>query len=168
MNTFVETMQKMSSLDKRELVLEEITGEQLKKDIKAEIDILEKQFEKSCILFVEETQDSFYGDREVILEVTENLLSNALRYAKQQIKIELSVAKEKVQICVKDDGIGFGKNIEEITKPFYQQNIKDSLKHAGLGMYISRLYCEKHGGRLLLENGENTGAVITAVFRRIA
>lgn len=35
-------------------------------------------------------------------------------------------------------------------------------------MYISRLYCEKHGGRLLLENGENTGAVITAVFRRIA
>lgn len=168
MNTFVETMQKMSSLDKRELVLEEITGEELKKDIQAEIDILEKQFEKSCILFVEETQDSFYGDREVILEVTENLLSNALRYAKQQIKIELSVAKEKVRICVKDDGIGFGKNIEEITKPFYQQNIKDSLKHAGLGMYISRLYCEKHGGRLLLENGENTGAVITAVFRRIA
>jgi signal transduction histidine kinase len=37
-----------------------------------------------------------------------------------------------------------------------------------MGMYISRLYCEKHGGQLLLENEENGGAVITAVFHRIA
>ena len=57
---------------------------------------------------------------------------------------------------------------EEVTKLFYQQNIKDSLKHTGMGMYISRLYCEKHGGQLLLENEENGGAVITAVFHRIA
>lgn len=35
-------------------------------------------------------------------------------------------------------------------------------------MYISRLYCEKHGGRLILENDEQGGAVVTAVFRRIA
>lgn len=168
MDTFVETMRKMSSLDKRELISEKITGEQLKKEIQAEIDIFERQSEKCCVLFYEEMKESFYGDKEVILEVTENLLLNALRYAKQQIEIRLSVTREEVRICVEDDGMGFGKNIKEVTKPFYQQNMKDSLKHAGLGMYISRLYCEKHGGRLLLENGENVGAVITAVFRRIA
>lgn len=168
MDTFVETMRKMSSLDKRELISEKITGEQLKKEIQAEIDIFERQSEKCCVLFYEEMKESFYGDKEVILEVAENLLLNALRYAKQQIEIRLSVTREEVRICVEDDGMGFGKNIKEVTKPFYQQNMKDSLKHAGLGMYISRLYCEKHGGRLLLENGENVGAVITAVFRRIA
>lgn len=168
MDTFVETMRKMSSLDKRELISEKITGEQLKKEIQAEIDIFERQSEKCCVLFYEEMKESFYGDKEVILEVTENLLLNALRYAKQQIEIHLSVTREEVRICVEDDGMGFGKNIKEVTKPFYQQNMKDSLKHAGLGMYISRLYCEKHGGRLLLENRENVGAVITAVFRRIA
>lgn len=168
MDTFVETMRKMSSLDKRELISEKITGEQLKKEIQAEIDIFERQSEKCCVLFYEEMKESFYGDKEVILEVTENLLLNALRYAKQQIEIHLSVTREEVRICVEDDGMGFGKNIKEVTKPFYQQNMKDSLKHAGLGMYISRLYCEKHGGKLLLENGENVGAVITAVFRRIA
>lgn len=168
MDIFVETMRKMSSLDKRDLIPEEITGEQLKKEIQAEINIFERQSGKCRVLFYEKIKDNFYGDKEVILEVTENLLSNALRYARQQIEIRLSVTKEEVQICVKDDGMGFGKNIEEVTKPFYQQNMKDSLKHAGLGMYISRLYCEKHGGRLLLENGENVGAVITAVFRRIA
>lgn len=168
MDTFVENMRKMSSLDKRELISEKITGEQLKKEIQAEIDIFERQSEKCCVLFYEEMKESFYGDKKVILEITENLLLNALRYAKQQIEIRLSVTREEVRICVEDDGMGFGKNIKEVTKPFYQQNMKDSLKHTGLGMYISRLYCEKHGGRLLLENGENVGAVITAVFRRIA
>ena len=47
-------------------------------------------------------------------------------------------------------------------------NVKDSLKHSGMGMYISRLYCEKHGGQLLIENEKQSGAVITAVFHRIA
>lgn len=37
-----------------------------------------------------------------------------------------------------------------------------------MGMYISRLYCEKHGGQLLIENEKQSGAVITAVFHRIA
>ena len=46
--------------------------------------------------------------------------------------------------------------------------MKDSLKHTGIGMYISRLYCEKHGGQLLIENEEQNGTVITAVFHRVA
>lgn len=168
MDSFVETMRKMSSLDNRELVSEEITGEQLKREIQSEINILKKQVKKYCVLYCEGLDHSFYGDKEVILEVTENLLSNALRHARQRIEVYLSVTGEEVRINVKDDGTGFGEAIEEVTKPFYQKNVKDSLKHAGLGMYISRLYCEKHGGRLLLENGKNTGAVITAIFCRIA
>ena len=51
---------------------------------------------------------------------------------------------------------------------FYQQNVQDSLKHSRMSMYISRLYCEKHGGQLLIENEKRSGAVITAVFHRIA
>ena len=57
---------------------------------------------------------------------------------------------------------------QKATELFYQQNVKDSLKHSGMGMYISRLYCEKHGGQLLIENEKQSGAVITAVFHRIA
>lgn len=168
MDVFVETMRKMSSLDMREMVIENITGQQLKKDIQAELDILEKESEKQCILQCVTSNDVFCGDKEVILEVTENLLSNALRYAKKQVKITISVTFAEVRIHVEDDGNGFQADVEEVTKLFYRQNIKDSLKHAGIGMYISRLYCEKHGGRLLLENGEKDGAAITAVFCRIA
>lgn len=168
MDVFVETMRKMTSLDMRELTPQTITAEQLKNDIQAELDILEKKYKKRCVLQSTAAKDAFFGDREVILEVTENLLSNALRYGKEQIEIMISVTYMEVIIHVKDDGTGFQADMEEVTKLFYQQNSKDSLKHAGIGMYISRLYCEKHGGQLLIGNGETKGAVITAVFHRIA
>lgn len=168
MNTFVESMRKMSSLDARELRTGEITLKQLKTEIQAELNVLEKKSGKSCSLKYSETEERFSGDKEVILEVTENLLSNALRYAKTKVEIAVALTYSELRICVKDDGTGFTVDKEEATRLFYQQNIKDSLKHAGIGMYISRLYCEKHGGQLLLENEEHGGAAITATFHRIA
>lgn len=168
MDVFVETMRKMNSLEQRTLVSDLITSEQMKADIQAEIVILEAENEKQVVLDVPEISESFLGDKEVILEVTENLLSNALRHARKQIKVKVCVASRELKISVEDDGSGFSENVETVTKAFHQQNVKDSLNHTGLGMYISRVYCEKHGGKLLLENKKTGGAVVTAIFRRIA
>lgn len=168
MDTFVETMRKMNSLDTREFVVEEITSKQLKVDIRAELDVFEKKSGKQCELECVETAEKFLGDKEVILEVIENLLSNAVRYAKTKVKMEVLLTCSELQIRVKDDGVGFTVDKQKATELFYQQNVKDSLKHSGMGMYISRLYCEKHGGQLLIENEKQSGAVITAVFHRIA
>lgn len=167
MNLFLETMQKMNSLDKRELLSNEMTAEQLKQEIQSELDIFEKTSGKLLVLNVDESEERFFGDKEIILEVMENLLSNAFRYAKERVEIYVQVSALELKISVSDDGSGFEKDSEEVTKAFYQHNMKDSLKHTGLGMYISRLYCEKHGGKLLVENNKNTGAVVTAIFRRI-
>lgn len=168
MDIFVETIRKMSSLEQRKLLQGKITAAQLKSDVQAELDILEKTSEKRIVLQVSGTEEVFLGDKEMILEVTENLLSNALRYAKKEVEIIIYVSRPELRICVKDDGNGFEESVEEVTKAFYQQNVKDSLKHTGMGMYISRLYCEKHGGKLIVENKEQSGAAVTAIFRRIA
>lgn len=167
MDHFVETMRKMSSLEQRTLLSRPITAKELEDDIKTELVVLEAEKEKQVVLELREIGDVFLGDKEVILEVTENLLSNALRYAKKQIIINVSVTQQELKICVEDDGSGFDRDMETVTKAFYQQNVKDSLNHAGMGMYISRLYCEKHGGRLVLENRTTGGAAVTAIFRRI-
>ncbi|MFG6355368.1 MAG: HAMP domain-containing histidine kinase [Acetatifactor sp.] len=167
MDAFVEMMRKLSSLENRKLAPGPISAGQLEKDIQAELVILEKEYGKQCILQASEPTGEFYGDKEIILEVTENLLSNALRYGKRQITILVETGYAELRICVRDDGDGFRDDTEKITEAFYGQNVKDSLKHAGLGMYISRLYCEKHGGKLVLQNDEQGGAVVTALFRRI-
>lgn len=168
MDSFVETMRKLGSLESRELIAAEISTAELEADIRAALAVLEKKYEKRSLLQVSDPAERFYGDKEIILEVTENLLSNAFRYGKQQISILLQTKHDELCVCVRDDGDGFLEDAETLTKAFHGKNIKDSLKHAGIGMYISRLYCEKHGGKLILENEEPGGAVVTAVFRRIS
>lgn len=168
MDAFVETMRKMNSLENRKLITGEISAGQLEKEIQAELAILEKEYKKQCLLQVPEAKEKFWGDKEIILEVAENLLSNAFHYGKQQIVMTVKTGYSELSICVRDDGDGFLEDAEKITQAFYGQNVKDSLKHAGIGMYISRLYCEKHGGKLILGNDEQKGAVVTALFRRIA
>ncbi|MCM1057048.1 MAG: HAMP domain-containing histidine kinase [Firmicutes bacterium] len=160
MDKFVETMGKLNSLEKRTLCSEAITARQLEADLLAEIGILEKDAGKRILLHTVSTEDVFRGDRDIILEVTENLLSNALRYARTEVELTLSLSAGECRICVTDDGTGFSEKAEE--------SAKDSLKHPGLGMYISRLYCEKHGGRLLSGNLPQGGASVTAIFSSIA
>lgn len=167
MDVFVENMRKMNSLENRKLAVQEISIKQLETDIQTELAVFEKEYGKKSVLQVQVSNEIFCGDKEVILEVTENLLSNAFRYAKHQVEIIAKAGYSELSISVRDDGDGFQEKEEKIVEAFHQQNIKDSLKHAGIGMYISRLYCEKHGGKLILENDKQKGAVVTAVFRRI-
>lgn len=167
MDKFVETMRKLSSLERRELLPENLTVRRLQADLLAEIGILEKEAGKRITLHAAASEESFRGDKEIILEVTENLLSNALRYAKGTVEITLSVKAAECRICVTDDGCGFSGFAVNGTEACYPKNTRDSLKHAGMGMYISRLYCEKHGGRLLSGNLQQGGAWVTAVFGRI-
>lgn len=166
MDVFIDSMQKMNSLEHRTLKAERISSAQLEKDIQGELDILGK--EKDIRLSVCQTDEVFQGDQEVIMEVLENLLSNAIRYSRKRIDIKASLTSELLTISVQDDGNGFLEDAEKVTSAFHQKNIKDSLTHTGMGMYLARLYCEKHGGKLLLDNEKSGGAIVTAVFHRIA
>lgn len=166
MDIFIDSMQKISSLEHRQLMAVQISAQQLENDIQGEMDILGK--EKRIRLSVNKSEEIFLGDHDVIMEVMENLLSNALRYAKEQIDVKVFLMPQQLTLSVQDDGNGFQEDTEKVTDAFHQKNIKDSLTHTGMGMYLSRLYCEKHGGYLILENKESGGAVVTAVFHRIA
>ena len=52
------------------------------------------------------------------------------------------------------------------SRPLTTSGLRDDLKHFGLGMYISELYCKKHDGFLTVEN-QSGGACVRAYFRSI-
>ncbi len=165
MNGFIETMRKMNSLGGREVCSQAIDISLLAQLIDNETQMISKEYGKKCSLYAEANSQVFYGDKEIILEVVENLLSNALRYAKDEIQINISLSGDELIAIVSDDGQGFVESPEVVTKAFYHSNPQDDLQHFGLGMYISRVYCEKHGGRLLLGNKKSGGAIVKAIFK---
>ncbi|WP_321019351.1 sensor histidine kinase, partial [Eisenbergiella porci] len=101
---------------------------------------------------------------ELVLEVAENLVSNALRYARTEVAVDIRMAGKELELTVMDDGSGFTVSEQQAVKAYFHSNPQDDLEHSGLGMYISRVYCEKHGGRLAVGNAETGGAVVKAVF----
>ncbi|MBO5354197.1 MAG: HAMP domain-containing histidine kinase [Lachnospiraceae bacterium] len=111
-------------------------------------------------------------DRELFLEVFENLVSNAVRFAKEKIMVTLcrkgtadvgdsgeEAAGRYLCLVVEDDGPGFSEEaLERGMEPFFGSE-KDGRVHFGLGLHICKVICEKHGGKLWLENGASGGRV---------
>lgn len=164
MNAFVEQMRRLSGIEDREIHYEKIETAVLLRYMENTAKVLADREDCRAVIKTENIPESFLGDYSVICEVFENLLGNAVRYARHMILISLEVSEDKLFICLGDDGVGFHGEEDEITKPFYHDNLADDLKHFGLGMYLSKLYCEKHGGKLLLGSADIGGAYVKAGF----
>ncbi len=162
---FTENMRKMSHLEQRELQCSEIELSELVKKIEAEAAMLSKKESKLCKVERVQEQNIVKVDEELVMEVTDNLLENAIRYAQKSIALQIKKKDGFLIISVEDDGIGFVDTEEKVTEPFYHKNPQDDLKHFGLGMYISRIFCEKHGGNLKIYNARQGGAHVEALFK---
>ena len=108
------------------------------------------------------TMDEVRLDKSVLFRIFENLLQNALRYAKKQVRINISQRKDFLILTVEDDGNGFaGKDLEKAATVFYSSDKEG--QHFGIGLSICRILCEKHGGLLSISNNKNKrGACVTA------
>ena len=101
---------------------------------------------------------TFNIDVDVVYRIVENIINNALRYAKKKIKISFEIKNNFLIIIVKDDGIGFSENVLSGNHKLIISNNKDG--HYGMGLTISRILCNKHGGELKLDNDEKNGAKV--------
>ena len=104
-------------------------------------------------------------DIEIVLQVFENLMSNAARYAKSEVSVICKTLNNHLLITVSDDGCGFDvKDIKIATDPFYTTEKKSEGEHFGLGLNICKILCQRHGGYIILKNTKLCGASITAYF----
>lgn len=164
MNAFVEQMRQLSGIEEREMHAEKIETAVLLRYMEQAAKALADREPCHTVIKAEGMPDHFWGDSSIICEVFDNLLGNAVRYARHIVVITMEVKDNMLFISMGDDGEGVHAEAEAITKPFYHDNLADDLKHFGLGMYLSKLYCEKHGGKLLLGSADLGGAYVKAGF----
>lgn len=101
-------------------------------------------------------------DQSVLMQITENLVSNAVRFARQTVLVAFLIEKDRLTITVKDDGSGFPEKLmKNGVQPFQKGN--EDAEHFGMGLYICELLCKKHGGELKIRN-DSFGAAVDAVL----
>lgn len=110
--------------------------------------------------YPEEKISKLFVDSEKIAWVLTNLLSNAIRYSKENGRVVIGARQDDdfVQLYVQD----FGKGID----PRYHQSIFDryfrvpgtKVQGSGLGLSISKDFVEAHGGTLHVESEPGKGS----------
>lgn len=102
-------------------------------------------------------------DHGLFLTVAENLIGNAARFAEKAISIQITLQNDSMTLNIEDDGAGYPLSlVQNGPNPF--ETTSSNSSHFGMGLYSSRILCEKHGGRLILENRVGGGASATAIF----
>lgn len=111
-------------------------------------------------------------DEDILQQVFENLLSNAVRYAQTYVAVQVQEREDGLLLTVADDGGGFSeKGLKNAAEPYYREQKNrtaaesDGADHFGLGLYICRVLCRQHGGWLEITN-RNPGAKVTAFFQK--
>lgn len=93
------------------------------------------------------------GDKQKIIGIFTNLISNAIKYTDEGGRINIMVVDrgEDIRVCVSDTGIGIPeKHLPKIFERFYMVNTTLTRKSEslGLGLSIVREYVKLHGGRI--------------------
>jgi two-component system phosphate regulon sensor histidine kinase PhoR len=121
-------------------------------------------------LLIEEAPDlpRVIADRDQVLQVLHNLISNALKYGRSGSPIRVSVAPAEgaMRICVADEGDGIApEHLPRLTERFYRVDSQRSrtLGGTGLGLAIVKHIVERHRGRLEIDSrlGEGTRVSFT-------
>ncbi len=113
---------------------------------------------------VQDPETVLYADSRIVLQVLDNLLSNAVRFAKSEVEVCLQCEDGYLYLTVQDDGEGFAaSDLANATKPFYKTVRETDHEHFGMGLNICKVLTEKHGGYIRLSN--QGGAQVLAAFK---
>ena len=109
------------------------------------------------------------GNEDMLYELVENLIQNAIRYNVEDgtIFVSLKNVGEEVKLTVKDSGIGIPeKDQAKVFERFYRVDKSRSKKTGGtgLGLAIVKHIAEIHGAAIDLQSKEKEGTAITVTF----
>lgn len=122
---------------------------------------------KEIITNFPDTPVQFYARPMALARAFSNIIENAARYAKSQIRITEHDHDETVEIIIEDDGPGIPDNRKkEALRPFVRLDDARGTDTGGtgLGLSIAQTAIENHGGQLFLENSELGGLRVRIVL----
>ncbi len=133
-------------------VYDQFEGKAEKKDI-------ELLFAKDC------PKDIYvFADRHKIFQVISNLVSNSMKYCKEEhtlVNANLAEHEKEIEITIKDNGIGISeKHINRIFERFYRIDKSRSREKGGtgLGLSIVKHILEAHHTQIFVRSKQNEGA----------
>lgn len=163
-----------------ELVLYYARSSQTEKDFKVEPTTLQtlvnaavKNYSKAIIqakgrLKMDLPQISFCADVKSCTFVIGQILSNAIKYRREDFQLTFSGKVEKNEIClyIQDNGIGIdAADLPRVfDKGFTGENGRRFPKSTGIGLYLCRKLCDSMNIKLTIKSEKDRGTIVALHF----
>lgn len=113
----------------------------------------------------EQADTTLLIDNQLLLNVIDELLENAIHYnhAKLPIIVRIWHEQAELRIAVQDQGIGIDCNdLEKIFSMFVRLGARPNERRLGTGLYFAKRLVERMGGQISAESlGKNQGSTFT-------
>ncbi len=126
--------------------------------------------DQQLIMEIPEAFPQLRGDKRAIIQILNNLISNAIKYTSESGKILVSTRLNKensIILSVKDTGLGMSEiELEQALKAFEQTNRMHPRRYegSGLGLYLCICFMKLFEGTLEVESEVGIGTTITLTF----
>lgn len=120
-------------------------------------------------LLIEGQEEAFvYSDENRVKQIISNVLSNAIKYGKDEINIMITNNNKITEISIEDNGLGI-QNKEEIFTLYTQEEdalLSRQSKGTGIGLYFVNLLCRDLKIEYKVEDAkQNSGTKFTLIFK---
>ena len=138
------------------------------------LDILAYQFDMAkadVSVDLDPSVSTIPADADALKNAVMNVLSNALKYARETPWVRVSTAMNgaSVEISVEDHGIGISEeHVRDLHKPFMRVDQTGETGVAGTGIGLSTVhhFLHAHGGELRIKSTPDVGSTFTLVLPR--
>jgi signal transduction histidine kinase len=159
----MELVEDLLYLDRLELQLKPESVD-VSEIVAASVDTVRELADKSAVkIEVKDNGGKVFVDRNRLVQVLVNFLSNAIKFSPREEIVTLNVAlrDDFLECRVSDRGKGIPEEARKlIFEPFQQVDSKDAVakKGTGLGLTISRSIIEQHGGMIGVDSELGKGS----------
>lgn len=159
MKELIQNLLHYSQLSRGEMVREEVDVNQLfsvaLQNLNSSVDASKAQ------ITIENKVDTIYGDRVQLVQLVQNLLSNALKFTSSEnprIHIKCVLENGHVKFSVTDNGIGIAEgDLHKVFDIFRRLHTKKVYPGTGIGLAICKKIVDRHHGRIWPESGPGKG-----------
>jgi PAS domain S-box-containing protein len=122
---------------------------------------------RRIVVVAEDMPYTVLGDAPRLDRAITNLLTNALKYSPDDadVRVVFTRSGPEVKIHIVDRGIGMpSEDVAGLFDRYYRAPSGKLETGIGLGLYITRLLAEAHGGRIEVESAPGKGSTFTLVL----
>ena len=102
---------------------------------------------------------NIYCDSYLIERAAQNLIINALKYARSEVAVSISISQSLARLIVEDDGPGIKpEDYQQVFDSFVRLESASAKKGFGLGLAIVRRIAQLHGGGIEVSRSKLGGA----------